>query len=119
MSLHTKSLAEMARDLKARKVSSEDLTRAFLERIEDRIGRKAVIYSGNVAKEEIQRLLEINCRGGNWKAKEDTSSSKKWDLNGPADASMSPPGSIASKMQKCRPVREILSPWKKCLRSQK
>jgi GH25 family lysozyme M1 (1,4-beta-N-acetylmuramidase) len=27
--------------------------RAFLERIEDRLGRKAVIYSGNVAKEEI------------------------------------------------------------------
>ena len=32
--LHTKSLAEMARDLKARKVSSEDLTRAFLVRIQ-------------------------------------------------------------------------------------
>ena len=28
--------------------------RAFLERIEDRLGRKAVIYSGNVAKEEIE-----------------------------------------------------------------
>jgi GH25 family lysozyme M1 (1,4-beta-N-acetylmuramidase) len=28
--------------------------RAFLERIEDGLGRKAVIYSGNVAKEEIQ-----------------------------------------------------------------
>ena len=28
--LHTKSIAEMARDLKARKVSSEELTRAFL-----------------------------------------------------------------------------------------
>ena len=27
--------------------------RSFLERIEDRLGRKAVIYSGNVAKEEI------------------------------------------------------------------
>ena len=27
--------------------------RAFLERIEDRLGRKAVIYSGNVAKEQI------------------------------------------------------------------
>jgi lysozyme len=27
--------------------------RAFLERVEDRLGRKAVIYSGNVAKEEI------------------------------------------------------------------
>lgn len=27
--------------------------RAFLERIEERLGRKAVIYSGNVAKEEI------------------------------------------------------------------
>jgi lysozyme len=27
--------------------------RTFLERIEDRLGRKAVIYSGNVAKEEI------------------------------------------------------------------
>ncbi len=32
--LHKKSLAEMARDLKAKKVSSEELTRAFLERIE-------------------------------------------------------------------------------------
>jgi lysozyme len=28
--------------------------RAFLERIEDRLGRKAVIYSGNVAKEELK-----------------------------------------------------------------
>jgi lysozyme len=28
--------------------------RAFLERIEEKLGRKAVIYSGNVAKEEIQ-----------------------------------------------------------------
>jgi lysozyme len=28
--------------------------RAFLERIEERLGRKAVIYSGNVAKEEIK-----------------------------------------------------------------
>jgi aspartyl-tRNA(Asn)/glutamyl-tRNA(Gln) amidotransferase subunit A len=32
--LHKKTLAELARDLKARKVSSEELTRAFLERIE-------------------------------------------------------------------------------------
>ena len=32
--LHTKSLAEMARDLKARKVSSEELVRTFLDRIE-------------------------------------------------------------------------------------
>jgi len=32
--LHTKSIAEMARDLKARKVSSEELTKVFLERIE-------------------------------------------------------------------------------------
>ena len=32
--LHKKTLAELARDLKARKVSSEDLTRAFLARIE-------------------------------------------------------------------------------------
>jgi lysozyme len=31
-----------------------DQARAFLERIEDRLGRKAVIYSGNVAKEEIK-----------------------------------------------------------------
>ena len=32
--LHKKTLAELARDLKARKVSSEELTRAFLTRIE-------------------------------------------------------------------------------------
>jgi len=32
---------------------SADSARAFLERIEERLGRKAVIYSGNVAKEEI------------------------------------------------------------------
>ena len=32
--LHRKTLAEMAKDLKARKVSSEELTRTFLERIE-------------------------------------------------------------------------------------
>jgi aspartyl-tRNA(Asn)/glutamyl-tRNA(Gln) amidotransferase subunit A len=32
--LHKKSLAEMARDLKAKKVSSEELAKAFLERIE-------------------------------------------------------------------------------------
>ena len=31
-----------------------DQARAFLERIEDRLGRKAVIYSGNVAKEAIK-----------------------------------------------------------------
>jgi lysozyme len=30
-----------------------DQARAFLERIEEKLGRKAVIYSGNVAKEEI------------------------------------------------------------------
>jgi lysozyme len=32
---------------------SADSARAFLERIEDRLNRKAVIYSGNVAKEEV------------------------------------------------------------------
>ena len=32
--MHTKTLAELARDLKARKFSSEELTRAFLARIE-------------------------------------------------------------------------------------
>ncbi|MGA9851393.1 MAG: Asp-tRNA(Asn)/Glu-tRNA(Gln) amidotransferase subunit GatA [Gammaproteobacteria bacterium] len=32
--MHTKTLAQLARDLKARKVSSEELTRAFLARIE-------------------------------------------------------------------------------------
>ena len=32
---------------------SATAARAFLERIEDRLGRKAVIYSGNVAKEEL------------------------------------------------------------------
>jgi GH25 family lysozyme M1 (1,4-beta-N-acetylmuramidase) len=31
-----------------------DKARAFLERIEERLGRKAVLYSGNVAKEEIK-----------------------------------------------------------------
>ena len=31
-----------------------DKARAFLERIEEKLGRKAVIYSGNVAKEEIR-----------------------------------------------------------------
>ena len=31
--------------------------------------------------EEIQRLLEVNRRGGNWKVKEDTNSSKTWNLN--------------------------------------
>ena len=32
--MHTRTLAEMARDLKARKISSEELTRGFLARIE-------------------------------------------------------------------------------------
>jgi aspartyl-tRNA(Asn)/glutamyl-tRNA(Gln) amidotransferase subunit A len=32
--MHTKTLAELARDLKARKISSEELTRGFLARIE-------------------------------------------------------------------------------------
>jgi lysozyme len=32
---------------------STEAASAFLQRIEDRLGRKAVIYSGNVAKEEI------------------------------------------------------------------
>ncbi|HEV2212934.1 MAG TPA: amidase, partial [Gammaproteobacteria bacterium] len=32
--LHRKTLAEMAKELKAKKVSSEELTRTFLERIE-------------------------------------------------------------------------------------
>jgi hypothetical protein len=34
-----------------------------------------------IATEEIQRLLEINRRGGKWKLKEDGDSIKKWDLN--------------------------------------
>ncbi len=35
----------------------------------------------SIAGDEIQRLLEINRRGGNWKLKDDTSSGKKWELN--------------------------------------
>jgi GH25 family lysozyme M1 (1,4-beta-N-acetylmuramidase) len=35
-------------------VPSEASARAFLKRIEERLGRKAVIYSGNVAKEQIK-----------------------------------------------------------------
>lgn len=31
-----------------------DAARVFLERIEEKLGRKAIIYSGNVAKEEIE-----------------------------------------------------------------
>jgi hypothetical protein len=35
----------------------------------------------SIAADEIQRLLEINRRGGKWKLKDDTSSGKKWELN--------------------------------------
>jgi lysozyme len=34
--------------------ASADSARAFLERIEERLNRKAVVYSGNVAKEELR-----------------------------------------------------------------
>ena len=34
MNMHTKTLAELARDLKARKISSEELTRGYLARVE-------------------------------------------------------------------------------------
>jgi lysozyme len=35
-------------------VPSADEARAFLERVEEKLGRKAVIYSGNVAKEQVK-----------------------------------------------------------------
>jgi hypothetical protein len=35
----------------------------------------------SIAADEIQRLLEINRRGGKWKLKDDSSSGKKWELN--------------------------------------
>ena len=45
-----------------------DKARAFLERIEEKLGRKAVIYSGNVAKEEIAGPMPISARTGSGSA---------------------------------------------------
>jgi len=36
---------------------------------------------GPLTDAEIQRLLEVNCRGGHWKRETEQGSSKKWDLN--------------------------------------
>ena len=36
---------------------------------------------GPLTDAEIQRLLEINCRGGHWKRGTDKGSSKEWNLN--------------------------------------
>lgn len=67
-----------------------DAARAFLERIEDRLGRRAVIYSGNVAKEEIDgkdayfgaHRLWLCQYGLHWKTQESWERPWLWQQNG-------------------------------------
>jgi GH25 family lysozyme M1 (1,4-beta-N-acetylmuramidase) len=64
--------------------------RAFLERIEDRLGRKAVIYSGNVAKEELKgrdayfgaHRLWLCQYGPAWKVQQSWTAPWLWQNNG-------------------------------------
>jgi len=64
--------------------------RVFLERIEDRLGRKAVIYSGNVAKEQIKGVdayfgahrLWLCEYGPAWRAQPSWRSPWLWQNNG-------------------------------------
>jgi len=66
--------------------------RAFLERIEDRLGRKAVIYSGNVAKEQIKgadayfgaHRLWLCQYGPAWRVQQSWSVPWLWQNNGDA-----------------------------------
>lgn len=69
---------------------SAALAQAFLEEIEAKIGRKAVIYSGNVAKEQISGKNEYFgahrlwlCQyGAAWKVQESWASPWLWQNNG-------------------------------------
>jgi GH25 family lysozyme M1 (1,4-beta-N-acetylmuramidase) len=64
--------------------------RAFLERIEDRLGRKAVIYSGNVAKEKIKgadayfgsHRLWLCQYGPAWRVQQSWAAPWLWQNNG-------------------------------------
>ena len=64
--------------------------RTFLEEIESKLGRKAVIYSGNVAKEQIQgkdpyfgaHKLWLAEYGTTWKVQESWTSPFLWQNNG-------------------------------------
>ena len=67
--------------------------RIFLERIEDRLGRKAVIYSGNVAKEEIKGVdaylgshrLWLCQYGPAWRVQPSWQRPWLWQNNGDSD----------------------------------
>jgi lysozyme len=63
--------------------------RAFLERIEEKLGRKAVIYSGNVAKEQISGVDEFFgahrlwlCQYGPWRTQASWTRPWLWQNNG-------------------------------------
>jgi GH25 family lysozyme M1 (1,4-beta-N-acetylmuramidase) len=72
------------------KEPSADLARAFLEEIETKLNRKAVIYSGNVAKEQIRgndayfgaHKLWLCQYGATWKVQESWSAPWLWQNNG-------------------------------------
>jgi lysozyme len=67
-----------------------DQARAFLERVEEKLGRKAVIYSGNVAKEEIKgkdayfgaHRLWLCQYGPAWRAQQSWTVPWLWQNNG-------------------------------------
>jgi GH25 family lysozyme M1 (1,4-beta-N-acetylmuramidase) len=67
-----------------------DAARKFLERIEEKLGRKAVIYSGNVAKEEIDgqdqyfgaHKLWLCQYGPKWRVQESWRRPWLWQNNG-------------------------------------
>lgn len=69
---------------------SADNARAFLERIEEKLGRKAVIYSGNVAKQEIKGVdayfgshrLWLCQYGPKWKVQPSWVAPWLWQNNG-------------------------------------
>lgn len=69
---------------------SAQLARSFLQRVIDRLGRKAVIYSGNVAKEQLSGKDEFFgshrlwlCEyGSNWKVQESWTTPFLWQQNG-------------------------------------
>lgn len=70
--------------------ASAAASRAFLERIEDKLGRKAVIYSGNVAKEKIAgkdaffgaHRLWLAQYGRGWSVQPSWSAPWLWQNNG-------------------------------------
>ena len=69
---------------------SAALAKAFLEELESKLGRKAVVYSGNVAKEQLQgkdpyfgaHKLWLAEYGTTWKAQESWTTPFLWQYNG-------------------------------------